>query len=472
MFVELIQIGFFPNILLSTPNRLCLSERLRGEYRYKFMRNELIRLKSNIMNSKYLLFLALAGFLFGACNRDKCDEVRTYVRYDPVYTTTEEYRVPIQAETARVLKEPGKIYFYNQYILINEIREGIHVIDNQDPSNPNNIAFIPIPGNIDMAIMNDMLYVDAYTDLVILDINNINQPQVVDRKEDVFNSHYHSGPQGILSHYKESEITEDLDCSMDNFGSPFFFRRDVLMIDSASEWSGTINNASGSGAPSVGQGGSMARFTISKSHLYAIGDRTLFSMPITGSGQVGNSVETPLPWGIETIFPYNDYLFVGANDGLHIVDINTPTSPVHVSTFQHASACDPVVVQDDIAFVTLRSGNDCQGFTDQLEVIDVKDILNPRLLHSFKMDNPHGLAVDGQELFLCEGSHGLKVFNIQDVSKIPTNLKSHLKGFDAYDAIAIHGKTLLVIGKDGFRQYDYSDPSKLKLLSNIPVIRS
>lgn len=425
------------------------------------------------MNSKYLLFLTLAGLLFVACNQDKCDEIRTYVRYDPVYTTTEEFRVPIEAEAARVLKEPGKIYFYNQYILINEMREGIHVIDNQDPSNPINIAFIPIPGNIDMAIMNDMLYVDAYTDLVILDIATISQPQVLERKENVFTSHYHAGPEGLLSHFQESEVTEQLDCSMDNFGASFFFRDDFLMIDMAGgPRAETINNFSSSGAPSVGQGGSMARFTISKSHLYAIGDRTLFSMPIAASGQVGNSIETALPWGIETIFPYKDYLFVGANDGLHIVDINTPTSPVHVSTFQHANACDPVVVQDDIAFVTLRSGNDCQGFTDQLEVIDVRDILSPKLLHTFKMDNPHGLAVDGQELFLCEGSHGLKVFNIQDVSKIPSNLKSHLKGFDAYDAIAIHGKSLLVIGKDGFRQYDYSDPSELKLLSNIPVIRS
>lgn len=425
------------------------------------------------MNTKYLLFLALAGFLFGACNQDKCEEVRTYVRYDPVFTTTDEFRVPIEAEAARVLKEPGKIYFYNQYILINEMREGIHVIDNQDPSNPNNIAFIPIPGNIDMAIMNDMLYADAYTDLVILDIGNIDVPQLVDRKEDVFTSHYHSGPQGLLSHYKESEITEQLDCSMENFGAPFFFRDEFLMFDMANGIrSETVNNFSSSGAPNVGQGGSMARFTISKNHLYVIGDQSLFSMPITGSGQVGNSVETALPWGIETIFPYKDYLFVGANNGLHIVDINTPTSPSHVSTFQHANACDPVVVQNDIAFVTLRSGNDCQGFTDQLEVIDVKDILKPKLLHSFKMDNPHGLAVDGQDLFLCEGRHGLKVFDIEDISRIPSNLRSHLKGFDAYDAIAIHGKSLLVIGKDGFRQYDYTDPANLKLLSNIPVIRS
>jgi len=415
-----------------------------------------------------------AFFLMSSCVQDKCSETRTYVRYDPVYVTQEEYRVAVVPEAPRVLRAPGKIYFYNDYILINEVREGIHVINNQDPSNPVNTMFIPIKGNIDMAIMNDVLYADAYTDLVILNLQNIQQPSVLTRRNDVFSSHYHAGPNGIVSHYQETDVKEHLDCSMEFFGSPFFFRGELAFVGNFDSFSGAFpTNASGGGGQnaSVGQGGSMARFTISKEHLYAIGNSELFALPILIGGDVGTAIRTGLPWGIETIFPYKDYLFVGANNGLHIVDITQPTSPRHVSTFQHANACDPVVVQDDIAFVTLRSGTECQGFVNQLEVIDVKNILSPRLLHTHPMQNPHGLAVDGDHLFLCEGNFGLKTFNIKDLSKISSNLISHLKGFDAFDVIAIRGKSLLVIGKDGFRQYDYSNPSNLVLISTIPVIR-
>jgi hypothetical protein len=194
-------------------------------------------------------------------------------------------------------------------------------------------------------------------------------------------------------------------------------------------------------------------------------------MQIQPGGLVSESVTTGLPWGIETIFPYQDYLFVGASNGMHIMDISSPSNPVHVSTFAHANACDPVVVQNDIAFVTLRSGNQCRGFINQLDVVDVKDVLNPKLLHTYPMDNPHGLAINGDDLYICEGSHGLKAFGIEELDKIDKNKKSHLKGFHAWDAISLWNHSLLVIGEDGFRQYDHSDASNLKLLSKIPVNR-
>jgi len=423
-----------------------------------------------------LFFSALMIFAM-SCATDTCTEKRTYVRYDRVYVTPDEYRLATaNFEEPREMEEPGKIYFYNDLILINEIRKGIHWIDNTDPNNPIPLGFLPIPGNHDMAIQNDILYADGYTDLVLIDISNYNDPRLLDRREDIFQSHYFSNSNGISSHLVPTEVTETIDCSEPNWGQSWFGRDDAVFFESTSSWS-IANGAIGSGPSGgpqpnqTGQGGSMARFTITKNHLYAVGSAEIFSLPISADGSVGAVTTTGLPWGIETIFPYKDLLFLGASNGMHIMSLDDPGQPQHESTFSHANACDPVVVQDDIAYVTLRGGTTCGGFDNQLDVLDVSDIHNPRLLHTYSMDNPHGLAVLENLLFICEGEHGLKVFDVDDISKIDQNRYSHLKGFHAYDAIALRGKSLLVIGDDGFRQYDFSDPAQMKLMSHIYVNR-
>ena len=423
-----------------------------------------------------LFFSALMIFAM-SCATDTCTEKRTYVRYDRVYVTPDEYRLATaNFEEPREMEEPGKIYFYNDLILINEIRKGIHWIDNTDPNNPIPLGFLPIPGNHDMAIQNDILYADGYTDLVLIDISNYNDPRLLDRREDIFQSHYFSNSNGISSHLVPTEVTETIDCSEPNWGQSWFGRDDAVFFESTSSL-GIANGAIASGPSGgpqpnqTGQGGSMARFTITKNHLYAVGSAEIFSLPISADGSVGAVTTTGLPWGIETIFPYKDLLFLGASNGMHIMSLDDPGQPQHESTFSHANACDPVVVQDDIAYVTLRGGTTCGGFDNQLDVLDVSDIHNPRLLHTYSMDNPHGLAVLENLLFICEGEHGLKVFDVDDISTIDQNRYSHLKGFHAYDAIALRGKSLLVIGDDGFRQYDFSDPAQMKLMSHIYVNR-
>jgi hypothetical protein len=56
-----------------------------------------------------------------------------------------------------------------------------------------------------------------------------------------------------------------------------------------------------------------------------------------------------------------------------------------------------------------------------------------------------------------------------DPINIDKNKLFEFKGIDAYDVIPL-GKKLMLIGKDGLYQYDYSDPKNLKLLSSIKSI--
>jgi hypothetical protein len=414
---------------------------------------------------KILLFCIFASLFLSSCIKDKCTETRTLYEYTPIYVKKEDFRsTPIQNAATRTLQQTGKMYFYNNYIFINELRKGIHVIDNSNPSQPNPVTFIEITGNVDMAVSNGILYADSYTDLLSINISNPQQIQLIHRQNDVFPLLGESS-NGTLAYYEKSDNIMTIDCSDPEFGSPFFNRGGLL-------WSSEVafdSNSSGSGSAPAGIGGSMARFTIAKGHLYCIDQMTLNTFAVNANGSLGNPVVTQIGWGIETIFPYKNNLFVGASNGMHILDINNPGNPVYLTAFQHANACDPVVVYNDVAYVTLRDGNECNGFVNQLDVVDVQNLSNPSLIKSFNMDNPHGLSIFEDKLYLCEGTHGLKIFDIKDNTKIDRNLISHERGFDAFDVVLIPGVSLLVIGKDGFRQYDYSNSKDLKLLSHIAV---
>ena len=155
---------------------------------------------------------------------------------------------------------------------------------------------------------------------------------------------------------------------------------------------------------------------------------------------------------------------------LYIFDNSTPSNPTQLSVFQHARACDPVYVKDNYAYVTLRSGTWCEGFTNQLDLIDITDLTNPVLEKTFNMDNPHGLSIKGDNLYLCEGEFGLKTFDISNPMKLNRNEIDHIKNLHSYDAINIpDSDIIMVIGNDGLYQYNTSNPSRLEEISKIEV---
>jgi len=153
---------------------------------------------------------------------------------------------------------------------------------------------------------------------------------------------------------------------------------------------------------------------------------------------------------------------------MYIFDNANPAEPVQQSKFEHARACDPVYVSGDRAFVTLRDGTACEGFANQLDIVDISDLNNPWLIQSHGMQNPHGLSVTAnQKMFLCEGTGGLKILDVTDSNNVVQ--LGALTGFDAYDAIALGENHVMIIGKDGFYQFDTTDPNNVQQLSLIAV---
>jgi len=92
--------------------------------------------------------------------------------YSPVYTTADGGDIKFVA--SREVRNPGKIYIYGQYLLVNEINQGIHVFDNLDPKSPTSLGFIQLVGNSDMAIKNNILYADHMGNIVSLKIEDFN----------------------------------------------------------------------------------------------------------------------------------------------------------------------------------------------------------------------------------------------------------------------------------------------------------
>ncbi|HEU5147059.1 MAG TPA: hypothetical protein VFT90_10100 [Chryseosolibacter sp.] len=441
------------------------------------------RLQKRIHVSLYaLLFLTtLLGLsvLLEGCT-DKCEVTREYVYFEPVYTTVEEIRSSVALEPAQTIGTVGKIYFKDGILYVNEPGEGIHIINNQNPANPVQLKFLKIPGNYDLAIKGNTLYADSYVDLVAFDVSDLSNIREVNRVEGVFKNYQIFGYSidencCVITNFerKESVYIDESDCTtapIQTWGSPMNEGGPggiVVRADMAANFSTMAAIAPGSGSGS-GVGGSLARFTISGNHLYLLDGADLHAVNIANETNPVPGSRTQLGWDIETIFPYEQNLFVGSMTGMHILDISSPESPVTLSTFQHVTSCDPVVVEGDYAYVTLRTGNFCAGNVNQLDVVDISDLRNPQLVKTYPMTNPHGLGIDDHTLFVCDGAAGLKAYDATDVNAIDRNLIAHHQGINAVDVIPFNN-VLMMIGEDGIFQYDYSNPKELKILSKISV---
>jgi hypothetical protein len=424
-------------------------------------------------NSKALtiLFWFMVLIIINSCT-DRVYEKVTYTANVPVYMNYDTFRSSVLKTDGRALSNPGKIYFKDNILYINEINQGIHIIDNQNPANPVNIAFITIPGNLDLSIKDNILFADSFIDLVAIDISDPANPIEIDRLENAFPNVLpvfdYTYPvygldftKGVVTSWETKEISE-----MVEVGSNW--NKDVLMYDGLGK--PTIGNAEISINPvsSSGTSGSMARFTVNDNYLYAVQNSSLkvFNISTIPGMTTGQEISTDRM--IETIFPYNNKLFLGTTTGMAVYELADPAVPSFLSSFNHINSCDPVVIEGNYAYVTLRSGTNCNGFTNQLDVVDISSLENPFLVKSYPMYNPFGLGIDDQILFICDGDAGLKVYNASDPMSIHLNQIAHFADIKSYDVIPYNG-LLMMIGAQGLYQYDYSNLDSLSLISYIPI---
>jgi len=438
-------------------------------------------MKTNTQRLLLLLTVFVAATM-QSCMKDKCQTQQTHFIEEPVYITYEELRSSVASEAPRMLNKPGKIWFSNNYIFINEKDKGVHIINNVNPSSPIIEAFINIPGNMDLAVRGNTLFADSYVDLLAIDISSPSAATVTKRIENALPQRGSMGftnmgwdfnqtdPQGVITHYNRVPVTEEYEMDCNSGGGMEDDRGNF--IDMTFDGTTSVPQSASGGAPGGGdvgsKGGSMARFAMYQNYLYIVDNSTMHLYDIGNTANPVFSTQVSVGWDIETIFMYRNYIFLGAMSGMHIYDNSNPSNPTWVSTYAHVNSCDPVVVEGNYAYVTLRSGTECDGFTNQLDVVDISDVANPTRVATYEMFNPHGLGISAGTLFICDGAAGLKVFDASDPLAISSNQLQSFPGIHAYDVIPFQQR-LFMIGDNGFYQYDYSNPSNLVLLSTIPV---
>lgn len=413
--------------------------------------------------SRLWLYSFVLLLLFTGCLKDDCRNKYTIFR--PVFKSLSAVRQEMRFEGPRSIAQPGKIYLYGKYLLLNDVNKGIHVFDNSNPSSPKKLGFMNIAGNVDMAIRNNVLYADSYGDLTIIPVDNWSAAKPVAFRNKVFadrnfywgNSTNPDSIQVVVGMVQKDTIVDCATVSRWN-SCP-----NCMVADSRGA---PVFVSAAAAAPVSGMGGSMARFTVVKDYLYAV---TLSELQAFYIADALNPVPTGsqnLGWGIETIFPMQDQLFIGSTTGMFLFDISNPAQPVKQSAFQHVRSCDPVIADGNTAYVTLRTGsNFCQGNINQMEILDISNIKAPALVKTINMTNPHGLSKDGNRLFVCDGAAGLKVYDATD-ARTP-KLEETITGMGTtYDVIAFNHIALVVSDK-GLYQYDYRNPGALRLLSKI-----
>lgn len=432
-----------------------------------------------VVQSLFIVGLTLLVLGLQSCVKNDCtDQEIVYMSYEPVYMSEADFKNAVQLNTPQDLENPGKIYIYDKYLLVNEIAQGIHIFDNSNPSSPQAVAFLAAPGNYDIAVNCDKLYLDSSTDLLVFDFVNPERPALISRIEDAFpHNLYFRGfradeSQGKVVNWIMEMKREQFDCTIP---TPDFMV-DNRLFGVALETSQDFNaqsTASRSAAPSSSTGiaGSTARFATVASSLYVLSPHELkvYDIEVCEQPNLTHTVTMNL-WGgeAETIFPKDDRLFIGSTTGMFIFDNSNPKSPVEIGSLQHGTACDPVVAEDDFAYVTLRStnGGPCAGFTNELQVVNISDPSFPQLATVVEMDGPQGLSVDGNLLFVCDGASGLRVLDVNN----PNNPRemARFASYQATDVIAYDGN-LIMVGEEGLAMYSYDQAYNVEKLGVIPV---
>jgi len=171
-------------------------------------------------------------------------------------------------------------------------------------------------------------------------------------------------------------------------------------------------------------------------------------------------------WQMETIFAQEDLLYIGSQNGMSIHRL-TASAIRWEGEYFHATGCDPVLpIDDGIAYLTLRSGDECPGDINSLNVLDISNSRNPFLIQEIEMTSPFGLSLIGDILYVGEGNNGLRTFDASNRSALSEI--SHNRDISAYDIIAHPTRTdvVLLASEQGLVQYGV-DGDQFNALSEI-----
>ena len=136
------------------------------------------------MRKNFLFIPVFACFLF-SCIDSKKHLPREVTGYVPVYSPASSAKA-ITAGPARPTIKGGKVYTTGNLLFQVEVDSGIHVINYANPANPQKLGFIRSVLCKELSVKDGFIYTNNLSDLVVIDINNMNNVHEVSRIGSVF----------------------------------------------------------------------------------------------------------------------------------------------------------------------------------------------------------------------------------------------------------------------------------------------
>ncbi|MCK9447691.1 MAG: hypothetical protein M0Q41_01810 [Bacteroidales bacterium] len=418
-----------------------------------------------------ILFFLLGWMLIhlSSC-KDKAYDELYYEANIPVYMELEAFREAIKTTGPRLLANPGKIISKGNFLFINEKFEGIHIIYNSTPTAPALVDFISIPGNTDMLIHNNTIIADSYIDMVAIDISNPAIPKVTNRLKDIFPNR--------LPPFNQSLPVYGLD-----FDKGVVVGWETMLITEvithSTESRGQFSSENQNGIPNIGdqvvtlmdnstQTGFRPHFGMHANQIYVICNNALGVYSVDNHYNLKGKNEVVTNEMLYTLYINDNKLFLGSRSGMSIYNINETNSPVFMNRTNQINSCSPLTFKETLIYAGAGTSDICHTTGNRLDIFDITNIQNISLLASFSMEGISALETDDENLFICVGKEGLKVFNRTSPIELEKYLIAELKDIAALRAMRFDD-ILLVVGMDGIYQYDFSTPSDIQLLSRIAL---
>lgn len=227
-------------------------------------------------------------------------------------------------------------------------------------------------------------------------------------------------------------------------------------------------------ALTTGKSGSITRFAVYQQYMYVLNLNEVQTYDIADADHPKLVHTLVTDYGLETITIYENTIFLGSTTALYILDITTnPAAPSILSKADRVivgfSGCDPVAVKGNYAYSTIKIIPNVCGVSaaeSALVVYDVTDKTNPKLLRTYPLSMPNGLAYKGNYLFVCdEGSDEVTVFDITDPTD-PTPTEFDIPVVDPYDLIVADNK-MIVSTKTDFLIFDISDVTDIRKIGTL-----
>ncbi|MCC6817852.1 MAG: hypothetical protein IT245_03045 [Bacteroidia bacterium] len=397
-----------------------------------------------------LILLILPAVAFIGCE-DKCYYYADVDSFEPILQPLSDIKNSFSIEQDYPISKPGNIYSYKNFLLVSEKTVGIHILDNTNPANPIPLKFIQLKGNTNFSIVDDILLADNGPDLLSIDISNLNDIKLVKRLEQI-NMENVRGEMFIVDYLKQTK-RKKMPCGSNSRGLSRRQSNDANVQSSSN---------------STGKGGSMSKFAVIDNYLYIVNSSELIPIDLSNPSNPVNKLKIGLvSSNIETLFPYKTYLYMGASNGIHIYNTSgSKASPSFVNTLEHFFGCDPVIVENDYAFSTIRGGTACRtNSISALNIYDVKSPSNSIWINSINLEEPYGLGIKDDLLFICQGTKGLHVYN-WDINTQSVSFRHSYPDIHAFDVI-VNGNTLIVTADNGLFQFDISSKDNIIYLSKL-----